>query len=416
MDSQGFYAGGVAVSFSEAAVIFEDGYANKPGEFVPRRSTRTTLSCVAHGGSKGGTATFSISGDDKLVRVSGRSLPVTVTVPPEQRVAFEIVYEGQEPSGSERDIVATATFTEEDNPPSSSDSFLTSVKVELEAVYKASGNSSQSRHTYGVGEKVKFKVAPVDAGATLKVVKADAGDNVTDYDTFGGERELAAGAENVYTCPAAGTAPDVTLRCAGVDCRPAMTVVEPQSVEALSVSREGTFSPGEVCMGVMVSRVYVKPFTVSFSGVQIYEVPCTNAIPPTGYFAMTNIYKGPKTHVYPNAGYLHIPDEENYVMTDRAGRTDPYTNWFAGTLTWKVPIGWRRILRGHENQLATDDLDHALYDDDNSRPLLIGGREDAYTQTFKIESDGTSSIRKFGYKLERNRWLPFGTVTQTGEN
>ena len=166
----------------------------------------------------------------------------------------------------------------------------------------------------------------------------------------------------------------------------------------------------------LVSRVYVKPFTVSFSGVQIYEVPCTNAIPPTGYFAMTNIYKGPKTHVYPNAGYLHIPDAENYVMTDRAGRDVAYTNWFAGTLTWKVPIGWRRIRRGYENQLATDDLDHALYDDDNSRPLLIGGREDAYTQTFKIESDGTSSIRKFGCKLERNRWLPFGFVSQTGED
>ena len=98
----GPYAGGASVSFSEAAVIFEDGYANMPGEFVPRRSTRTTLSCVAHGGPNGGTATFSISGDDKLVRVSGRSLPVTVTVPPEQKVAFEIVYEGKEPSGSER--------------------------------------------------------------------------------------------------------------------------------------------------------------------------------------------------------------------------------------------------------------------------------------------------------------------------
>ena len=412
----GPYAGGAAVSFSDDAVIFEDGYANKPGEFVPRRSTRTTLSCVAHGGSKGGTATFSISGDDKLVRVSGRSLPVTVSVPPEQTVAFEVVYEGQEPSGRENDIVAMATFTEEDDAPSTDDAFLTAVKVELEAVYKAPGNSSQSRHTYGVGEKVKFKVAPVDAGATLKVVKADAGDNVTDYDTFGGERELAAGAESVYTCPAAGTAPDVTLRCAGVDYRPAMTVVEPQSVEALSVSREGMFSPGEVCMGVMVSRVYVKPFTVSFSGVQIYEVPCTNAIPPTGYFAMTNIYKGPKTHVYPNAGYLHIPDEENYVMTDRAGRTDPYTNWFAGTLTWKVPIGWRRIRLGHENQLATDEIDHARLRDEYSRPLLIGGGEDAYTQTFEIESNGTSSIRKFGYKLERNRWLPFGTVSQAGEN
>ena len=194
-----------------------------------------------------------------------------------------------------------------------------------------------------------------------------------------------------------------------------MTVVEPQSVEALSVTHKGTFWPGDVCMGVMVSRVYVKPFTVSFSGVQIYEVPCTNAIPPTGYFD-SDYYKGPKTHVYPNAGHLHIPDEKNYVMTDEAGRDVAYTNWFAGTLTWKVPIGWRRMRRGDETLFATRQIDYAIYDDIESRPLFIGGREDAYTQAFEIESDGTASIRKFGYKLERNRWLPFGTVSQTGEN
>ena len=104
----GPYAGGASVSFSDAAVIFEDGYANMPGEFVPRQSTRTTLSCVAHGGSKGGTATFSISGDDKLIRVFGRSLPVTVSVPPEQKVAFEIVYEGKEPSAAAAFLSAVA--------------------------------------------------------------------------------------------------------------------------------------------------------------------------------------------------------------------------------------------------------------------------------------------------------------------
>ena len=229
------------------------------------------------------------------------------------------------------------------------------------------------------------------------------------------EADFPLPSKKVLWLEGVGTAPDVTLRCAGVDYRPAMTVVEPQSVEALSVTSEGTFSPGDVCMGVMVSRVYAKPFTVSFSGVQIYEVPCTDAIPPTGYFD-SDYYKGPKTHVHPNAGYLHIPDEENYVMTDEAGRDEAYTNWFAGTLTWKVPIGWRRILRGYENQLATDEIDYASYKNENSRPLFIGGREDAYTQTFKIEADGTSSIRKFGYKLTRNRWLPFGFVSQTGED
>ena len=43
-------------------------------------------------------------------------------------------------------------------------------------------------------------------------------------------------------------------------------------------------------------------------------------------------------------------------------------------------------------------------------PLLIGNRNDMYKQIFEIESNGTSSIRKFGYKLSRFRWWFSGTV------
>ena len=410
----GPYAPGVSVSFSDRAVIFEDAYEESPGVVVGKHSTVVYLECVVHGGPNGGTATFTFTGRDKL---DGGDLPTSVAVPAEHCVRYRILYQGESPSGSDEDIVVHGDFTENgpDGETCSDEDKLTCVKLELEAQYTAPQNASQGRHTYGVGELVKFKVAPVVSGEILRVVKADAGDNVTDYDTFGGSLEIAPAAENVYRCPATGTSPDVTLCYKGAEYSPVMSVIEPQSVEVLSVTREGTFWPGDVCMGLMVSRVHVKPFTVSFSGVQIYEVPCTNAIPPTGYFA-SDYYRGPKTHVYPNAGYLHIPDAENYVMTDRAGRTVAYTNWFAGTLTWKVPIGWRRMRRGYENQLAALEVDYALYDNAKSRPLLIGGREDAYAQTFEIESNGTSSIRKFGYKLERNRWIPFGIVTQTGED
>jgi hypothetical protein len=43
-------------------------------------------------------------------------------------------------------------------------------------------------------------------------------------------------------------------------------------------------------------------------------------------------------------------------------------------------------------------------------PLLIGNRNDMYKQIFEIESNGTSSIRKFEYKLSRSRWLGNGAV------
>ena len=44
------------------------------------------------------------------------------------------------------------------------------------------------------------------------------------------------------------------------------------------------------------------------------------------------------------------------------------------------------------------------------RPLLIGNRNDMYKQIFAIESDGTASVSKFGYKLSRSRWWLKGTV------
>ena len=411
----GPYAEGITVGFSAPAVIFEDAYNNNPTSTVPRRSTQTTLSCLVHGGAYGGTANFGVVNASKIDPVEG-NVPVSIFIPPMQKLEFSVKYEGSEPSASADDIVATGTFTPRNGGTALTDSdTLTSIRLTMTAVYEAPENPCTNRHVYGVGEKVRFKVEPVVSSANLRVVKADSGDNVTDYDTFGYEREIAVSGDDVYQCPATDTIPDVTLRYKGVEYRPSMSVIEPQSVEVSSVSREGSFSLGDVCMGLLVARVHVRPFDVSFSGVQIYEVPCTNAIPPTGYFASTN-YQGMLTHVYPNAGYLHIPDRENYWATDRAGRSEPYENWSAGMLTWKIPIGWRRIRRGDETLMATHQIDYALYDNDNSRPLFIGGREDAYSQTFKIESNGTSSIRKFGYKLERNRWLPFGFVSQTGED
>lgn len=207
-------------------------------------------------------------------RRKGYSLPVTggwlpastVTIPPGEKLQFAAAYEGCRPSTEEEDIVFTVTFTENDvtGEPLTAEAKLTSVELQMTAVYEASENPNPSRHIYGVGEKVRFRVAPVVPRANLRVVKADDGDNVTDYDTFGYDREIAVSGVDVYQCPATDTIPDVTLRYMGVEYRPSMTVVEPQSVEALSVSREGTFSLGDVCMGVMVSRVYVKPYTVSF--------------------------------------------------------------------------------------------------------------------------------------------------------
>ena len=82
----------------------------------------------------------------------------------------------------------------------------------------------------------------------------------------------------------------------------------------------------------------------------------------------------------------------------------------AGTLVWKAPIGWKRLLFENDPASMTSVCDHERFHDASSRPLLIGGRTDAYTQTFRIYADGTMSVEKFGWRLIRTRWSIWGTV------
>ena len=79
-------------------------------------------------------------------------------------------------------------------------------------------------------------------------------------------------------------------------------------------------------------------------------------------------------------------------------------------MEWKIPIGWRRFRYENEDFPKAQETDFEQYKNETSRPLLIGNRDDMYKQIFEIESDGTSSIRKFGYKLSRSRWWFNGTV------
>jgi len=143
---------------------------------------------------------------------------------------------------------------------------------------------------------------------------------------------------------------------------------------------------------------------VSFQGVKVAEIPCTNVVPPEGWFATTN-YTGPLTHSYgAGAGLLHPISSNNYWMTDEAGRDHPYDNWSWGRLTWKIPIGWVRLRpQGGDSDLALSP-EYERFHDTSSRPLLIGGTDNLYLQAFIIGEDGTASVEKYGYKLTRSRW------------
>ena len=405
----------ISVCFDDDAVIYEDAYTNAPGNVEPWRSTTTKLHLEVHGGVKGGTAEFIFTNQEKLL---GPDIPESINVPAGHCKKYEFTYRGQLPSGSTNDIVVTGTFTEND-PEGEGDAATyadeastTSVKVELTAEYDAPENHNPSRHMYGVGEKVRFKIYPQEPIAKFEVVKADSGDNVTVYDTFAGDLSVENAQERVYTCPAAGTTPDITVSCLGVDYSPAMSVIEPQLIQTPSARFDGTFIPGQVGMGTLITVNYIGPMTVSFKGVKVFEVPCVNAVSPVGYFATSN-YTGRLSHdYYAGAGPLHSIQDSNYWTTDYAGRELPYENWSAGRLEWKIPIGWRRFRSEGDDSDSAFVPDYAKHLDFNSRPLIIGNDEGRYMQIWTIEADGSSSIEKFGYRLSRSRWSLFGSVSE----
>ena len=380
----GPYAGGAAVSFSDAAVIFEDGYVNMPGEFVPRQSTRTTLSCVAHGGTKGGTATFSISGDDKLFRVSGRSLPVTVTVPPEQKVAFEVVYEGQEPSERERDIVATATFTEEDGEPSTDDAFLTAVKVELKAVYLAPENASQNRHVYGVGEKVKLSHEPTSVSMSWSIGNADC---------FSELEEGSGGDKILKLHYLGGTTTEIVAKSEDVEYLPAISVIEPRAIVCKRQAWDGDCVPKGQAGGVGMNLwLYIEPMCVSFQGIDVSEIPCNTIASHSGYYSTTN-FNGVLSHTLDaDAGYWYHVREGNYWCQDHAWSNVRRPELSEGTMVWNIPIQWYQRLE------ASGSWPRGFIHADGR---LIGGAEDAYLQEFNMTSEGTVKVTKHEHWVDR---------------
>jgi hypothetical protein len=325
---------------------------------------------VAHGGPNGGHVRFEIVGGEKLERVSGRVLPVEQDVGAGKKVDFTITYRGLLPSSHAEDIVVTATFTENtpDAEPITSQAKLTCVKVELTAVYDAPENHCPHRHVYGVGEKVSFATAPSLSGVSMRVVKADTTDNTTSYDTFDGELEVT-GSTCTYKCPATGTTPDITVSYLDAEHNPILSIVEPRLVVTPSATGIGSFGFGDVGMGTLRTVNYIGPMDVSFRGVKVVELPCSNAVPPVGYFATTN-YTGHLSHTSDaGAGWVHPIGAGNYWTVDEAGRSTPYVNWSEGQLVWRIPIGWKRMMYDGDDSSRADKPDYALYKGQGSKGL-----------------------------------------------
>jgi hypothetical protein len=368
-EDEGPYAASASVSFSKKAVIFEGAYMNTPTESVPKKSTRTTLSCVAHGGPNGGRTVFSLANGEKLARISGVDLPIEVDVPAGHKVAFEIVYEGSEASGSEDDIVATAQFIDnEEGELAAATDEMTVVEVELNPVNTI--GDLYNRHKWGVCEKILLEWSPSLGGMRFSL----SGDGTVDdgsSDAF----------FSYFTCPSIAMTDVLTVYCRGVCFVPETQVVMPSMVIArnpVEIKYDvGYGFPGGAGMQM---DLYVIPEDVSFQWLSFMEVPSTNSV-IDGYFS-NNVFSAMWYHTEERgAGEWHGIQPENFFFSDTAAMGDKLlVPWSSGRIYWSIPV---RGKRKSDDYIVVDDMIE-------------------YQQKFEISSSGCLRVSKFGFWVERS--------------
>ena len=404
-DAPGPLQPSVSATFSKNAVIFEDAYENLPGQWVGRRSTRTRLNIVANGGPDGAVLSIESTNLVKLVSISGPNLPLSpVNVPAETQVSYSIVYEGLEASDDADDIVVRALIQDNDAENAfTNECSMTSVRLELQAVYEAPENPCTNRHVYGVGEKVRFRHYPDTLCVALSADKGDCGDVFTYYDQF----DASINEEDkhrIYVCPiAACYVPNPTIAYAEATYSPVISLVEPNEVITPVATWMGCHALGEAGQSTLVTTNYIGPMTASFQGIMVAEIPCNETNAPSGYFATTN-FTGFLTHCDDaGAGYARRVQGGNRWTIDEAGG-GLYRSWEPGHLQWNMPIGWIRLTSDIDWKKDYTLGEYASNNVSSSCFLLIGGRSNLYTQTFRIEEDGTARIDKYGHWLSRSRY------------
>ena len=338
-----------------------------PGQVVQWQSTTTKLTLEAHGGMKGGTATFTFTNKEKLI---GPDIPTSITVPAGHCKTYEFTYRGNLPSGSEEDITVHGEFhennPEEGSQPLTSDDELTSVKVEIVRKHAAPAEVCSRRHVFGIQEGADCNHYPSSVSLSLSFNSSDA---VVDVDN------------EYFYCPWSGGDYELEISALEVEYVTPIRVVEP-SVVCRSVEWDhvlGTVGcSGQIRMNLFL---YVEPSAVSFDGIFMEEIPDTSICPHDGYFNDTDVNKtGAMSHSESARAGVWIQVHGDEWAADRAERSTTYPQpWIEGWKEWQIPVGW-------------GDLNHTLKGRIQPNPT---------TQLFTIAPDGTATIRKYNHTIER---------------
>ena len=225
---------------------------------VEKRSERTRLNIVAHGGPNGASLSVAVTNLSKLSHISGPGLPLAaVAIPANTSVSYAIVYEGNEASLSTNDIVVSAEIA--DNVTSEeqdSHTELTCIRVIIQEEDIAPAGVCTNRHTYGVGETMRMLTVPAPPGITWS---ADHGSVVPLRFTF-----PLSSDESV----------DLRISYAGATYRPKIHVVEPAGFISDNVSYEVSHRPQGAPGGIALTQnFYLAPLYVNFGNLAVEEVP-----------------------------------------------------------------------------------------------------------------------------------------------
>ena len=270
-DSPFFFAG-----FSRSAVIYEDMYENRPGDWKPKRSTRVLVSVAASGGPNGGSFTLSTANLGKLspVACGPMVLPPSMTLGPYEGYCASFICEGAAASGSADDVSISGTFTENGTGEQvSADDSLTVVRVEFKPIVTAPNNDCIHRHDFGVCEYVEHLQYPSAPAVS--------------WNPIAGSEVVYAGSPH-FQCPLYGCENPLRADVGTVHYTPKIQVVEPKWISSKAEERPVVYpdvvQKGEAgCIGMRL-HLYVEPIDVSFSEISVEEVPCLT-YEANGYFA-----------------------------------------------------------------------------------------------------------------------------------
>lgn len=390
----------------EAALFYEDPYEDSPGVAVEKISNRGIISCRIRGGENMSDLTVEVVNGQSAISTD-RMLPFRqiVGIEEECSFSFEVVPEQPLPDVllrlSLRDSITSITNTRYIRFPV--------VRLELESIYDAAGYHNRQRHTYGVGEKIRFKHEPESVKLDYTTDEKIEHEPVRYYNFFNSHiRE--SDAYRIYVCPISSSlpcVPRISYRTSAYT--PRLSVVDPQGIVCEGARRVASnASFGQVGGAVMDLDLYILPKTVSFAGIRVVEynvetfpnVDLSSVL--EGYYRSAS-YTGPRAHD-DNVGtpYACRVREDNYWTTDRAGRSGAYLNWTSGHMEWKIPVGWHRLRTDNsDGPRAVRTVEYVHFYDHDSPRLIIGGGDFTVLQKFDIQDNGTFTIEKYGKRLSR---------------